>query len=313
MQDPNEHRGYLDYAAREALFGAEARSPDELVAEMEALRAEDVAAAVAPHLEELIVVAPARMPTPPGFHEYGSWPQDHFIGQTYTTGRLFRRGDTIVSADEGITLIPADRGPPATIRYKDCMAVLRWSPKRLTLLALDGSWIELRTRNIPRGEVLVRSVLQQVPLERIIPMDDVVTHESLLDLAHSKLRWTDLADKELKRLPEHLLPGERVDNLARVTTTLLERGLLALTDQRLVYVSTRRVFKRDRRVRAFSFHEISEVRGEHGRAANLLQLLTIVASGETRRFWRFRPRRRALEFWEVLRERTSAAEAARDG
>lgn len=306
MQDPNARRVYVDYAAREALLGSEALSPEEFLAELEKLQGGDVAAAIAAHLEELILLAPTRTPTPPGFRDYGSRSHERLAGRTYSAGHWWRRRETIVSADEGVTLLPTDQESPVTIRFEDCMAVLRWSPTRVTMLGLDGSWIELQTRNLVGGESLIRSVLERVPPERVVSMEDVVTYESLLELAHSKLGRTDVGN-QFQMLPEHLLPGERVENLAWVATSPIERGVLALTDQRLVYVSARRYFRRTKRVRAFAYSEISAVRGRYARAAKLLQLVSIVVGGETVRFWEFRPRQRAPEFWRALQERTSTS------
>lgn len=300
--EPAEARGWLDYAAREVLMSGRPLLPEQILAELEALTAGEVAEALAEPLSGAIVLAPTRTPRPPGFAEYGTWPYKPVHGRSFRQTPLkIGRNVKVVASDEGVTLYSPEQTEPITVRFDECAAVLRWSPSRVTLLALDGSWIELRSRTLRRGPELVRHVLERVPEEWVIPMEDVQTPESLIELAGEKLGRTHVA-RELQLLPEHLLPGERVENLAQLDQ-FLKRALLVLTDRRLIYISRGHV-GRAKGMREVALADIVEVEGTE-RKARIRGRVTVRTARTTFGFSRFAKRRRAAEFWRALNERAT--------
>jgi hypothetical protein len=297
LHDPAHARGWLDYLARESILGGAAPSPEELQAELEALTPAESADVVAKALGSAIVLAPAGTPRPPEYADYGEWSKPPVHGQTFRQTPLrIGRNAKVVASEEGVTLFSLDEEEPITILFAECAAVLRWSANRITLLALDGSWIELRARTLRGGHRLVREVLRRFAEELVIPMEDVQTEESLVELAVEKLGRTKVLD-QFKKLPEQLLPGERVENLAQIDQ-FLSRGLLVLTDRRLLYLS-RRFIIRSERVREVERADIRGIEGSE-RRARLRGRLDVKTKDGTAAFARFVKRERAAEFRRAL-------------
>jgi hypothetical protein len=126
-------------------------------------------------------------------------------------------------------------------------------------------------------------VLRRFAEELVIPMEDVQTEESLVELAVEKLGRTKVLD-QFKELPEQLLPGERVENLAQIDQ-FLSRGLLVLTDRRLLYLS-RRFIIRSERVREVERADIRGIEGSE-RRARLRGRLDVKTKDGTAAFARF--------------------------
>jgi hypothetical protein len=187
------------------------------------------------------------------------------------------------------------------------VGVLRWSPTRMTVLGLDGSWIELRAWSLRDGGDLLEHISASVSHERFVSMEDVQDLTSLIELARDKLGRTEYAE-QFNALPENLIPGERVENLAQASTRLFEGGILALTDRRVLYIS-KGSLGRMKPVRSFDLDELTRVHGKHASLVWLGRRVGFVVDDETVRFKAIQPRRRAVEFWRALRERAEQTDS----
>jgi len=295
-RDPVEARGWLDYGARQVLLSGDVPSPEDLVVEMEGLASADVAEAISRILSEAIILAPLGTPLPAAFTEYGTLPVETIVGRTYRqTPMRVGRNTKVVASEEGLTLHSLEQ-PPLTIRFQQCAGLLRWNQNRLTVLALDGSWIELSSRGLRNGQELLRSVTECVPPENVIPMEDVQTLETLIDLAHEKLGRSHVW-KEFQRLQEHLLPGERVENLAQLDS-LWKHGLLALTDRRLIFLS-RGFVGRGNEKRELALRDVLDL-DEDEPQARLRRRIRMKTPQGPAEFKKFADARRAGEFWQAL-------------
>jgi zinc protease len=306
--DPIESRGYLDYAVRDELLGADVLSERELITEQESVTRDDVAAALTPTLEQIIALVPERTPRGKGFSVYGTWPVERLEGRVYRERWLpFGKQVRVIGAQEGISLVSPGEPEPVTIRFDECVGVLRWSPTRMTVLGLDGSWVELRAWSLRDGDKLLEHIGASVSPERFVSMEDVQDLTSLIELARDKLGRTDCVE-QFNALPENLIPGERVENLAQASTSLFEEGIVALTDRRVVYIS-KGSLGRMKSVRSFDRDDVTLVHGNHASLVWLRRRVGFVANGETVRFKAIQPRRRAVEFWRALREQAERTDS----
>jgi zinc protease len=291
-KDPTTAAGWMDYAARDELLGAEVLTPEDVRAWADALTPDEISTAFSACLSELIMVAPTGTRRPPSLTSYGERSPDPVQGASYREGKTSRT----VAGKTGVSYYRADEAP-VTVLFSECVAVLRWNDLRLTILAEDGSWIEIAARYMRNGAELVRLVLERLPSSIVIPMEDVQTSGSLLDLYVEKLRGIN-RPREFAALQEKLHPGERLEDLAALRG-LTRRGLLALTDRRLL------TLWRMTRAREVSTEELplSDLKGaEVGpRAPWLLRRVVInTKAGRVVKFGRLAPRRRAADFRERL-------------
>jgi len=205
--------------------------------------------------------------------------------------------DIYFAADErGVTLHRPGE-PPATVLFSECAAALRFSDLRLAMWSLDGSWMEIGGRYVRDGAGLIRWVLDQLPPSIVVPMEDVQTTGSMLDLYVEKLAGQN-RPREYTTLLDELHPGERLEDLFALKA-FRRRGLLALTDRRILclwrkrngdQVTTEETFREDLRwarveptYQWFRRHYVVHTQAE-----------------VTLKFAGFTPRQRAIDFGERL-------------
>jgi hypothetical protein len=307
ITDPLSVASHLDSNAINELFGAPILSPDDLVRELDELTENAIATAVAGLLPTAMVLAPEHTAPPAGaYHRYGSWTDQPVAGRHFRAKRArpWRKLGEIVAGSEGISFVPMD-DEVVTIRFDECMAVLRSGSLRFTLIDRDGSWIEIDKRNLNDAEILVGEIERRIPPDRFVPMDtDEKTVVDELAAVKLKRRWA--VSDELALLPGHLAPGEKLLNLTEASRGM-KAGLIALTDRRLMFLYTGLTGRR-RDFLEFAFSDISSVEGRAGTFALAESRIVLVASGTTLKFKDIVPRERAPEIVDEIRSRMRANE-----
>lgn len=293
--DPTNAGGWLDYATRDELLGAEVLSPDEVSDRAAVLTPEEVAAAFAECLPELIVLAPAGTTRPRKLHVHQEVDPEPVVG-----GRTYRdptEKDTYFATDErGITLFRAGQ-PPATVLFEEVAVLLRFSDLRVATWSVDGTWMEIAGRFLEDGGGLIRWILEQLPSEIVVPMEDVQTSGSMFDLYLEKLAGHDRA-KEYTALLDELHPGERLEDLYALKA-FRQRGLLAITDRRIL-----RMWRQKNSDQVASeempLEDLHWARVEPTIQMGRLHFLLHLQEGEAIKFAGFTSRQRANDFGERL-------------
>jgi predicted Zn-dependent peptidase len=293
--DPTSAAGWMDYAARDELIEADVLSPDEVIARAGALTPEEVAASIAACLPELIVLAPAGTGRPVKLNVHQEADPEPVTG-TRVHADPTDKDIYFVTDERGITLNRAGERP-ATVLFSECAAALRFSDLRLSMWSLDGSWMEIGGRYVRDGAGLIRWVLDQLPPSIVVPMEDVQTTGSMLDLYVEKLAGQN-RPREYTTLLDELHPGERLEDLFALKA-FRRRGLLALTDRRILclwrskngdQVSTEETLREDLRW----------ARVEHMNQWLRRYYVVYTQAGKMLTFAGFTPRQRAFDFGEHL-------------
>jgi hypothetical protein len=289
----------LDAAAADVLFGNRVKTLSDHVANREALGPEEVAVVYQDAAETAIVLAPAGTAPRAGLHDFRIDPPPRPRGRTYRRvgKRLWAREPAIVAGDEGIALVtPGEED--TSIPFASCVAAVRRDDGSISLLGLDGASIEFVPAWLRGGDELLDLIDRRLPADRVVQAE---SHDAALlasTLALEKIGRRHYVWPEVQRLPQELEPGERLLTLAQVER-LLERGLLAVTDRRVLYLS--RGFTRRRpRARSYRHEDLLDATAKRG-------LTLVVADGRRIRFGKVTPRARRKEMAGLVRERLSRA------
>ncbi len=304
--EPLNAGAWMDYGIRDELLGAEVLSGEEVVARADALTPEEVAAAIAACLPELIVLAPGGTTRPRKLNIHQEKDPEPVTGPRRYTDPTDKQ-TYFITDERGVTLYRAGE-LPATVLFAECAAALRFSDMRVSLWSLDGAWMEIAGRYLVDGAELIRWVLDQIPPEMVVPMEDVQTRGSMLDLYVEKTAGHGRPN-EYNALLEALHPGERLEDLYALKA-YRRRGLLAITDRRLISFWGNK--KGDQLAMAET--AIADLRWARVEpTTNLAQgrqyFLVHIREGETLKFGGFTPRSRAHDFGRRLEELTRSGEA----
>jgi hypothetical protein len=161
--DPGHMLRWLDSGVRDELFGTPLKSRAQLSDEFHAVDAAAVAEALRAVRESMIVIGPAGVP--PGderLAEWGDWEVPPIEGRTYRP-RGHRTGipDVVVGTD-GVMLAP-DSGASTTVRFEDCVGVVRSPGGQLTLLSVDQSSITITPDALRGGDEVEAAIRAGVP------------------------------------------------------------------------------------------------------------------------------------------------------
>jgi hypothetical protein len=302
-QDESYLLAELDAATTNELMGAPNLSREELRRRHEELTTESIAQAVQDIQSTALLCAPTGDSLPEGFSRYESGSSPPIRGHRYLRrGRrvyYLPRRSPITSSSEGISYRREAAAAPITVRFVEVAAVLELGPGRMTLVSRGGNSIRLDTKALLNGQKLEQEIRHRVARELFVPFDDP-SGRSVLDLARQKLGYRTRVAKAIALLPNHLQPGERVLTLA--SATYRQRwGLLALTNRRLLYLST--ASARKPRLVELSISEVTRAR--RGRLELFGRSLVVTASGTTRRFSYLTPSERTTEFLQGLASPTT--------
>lgn len=171
--DPQAVAGLLDGAAGDVLHGLPPRTAAGLLRDAEVLRAEDVSAVVADALRNAILLAPTGVATPDGrWFEYGLPRPARPEGRSYRTkGKLpWSRAPVVVADDNALALVVRD-AEDIVVPFDDCVAVVRRSDGWVSLVARDGSQVELAPDGLRGGAELLTLVERRVRPERFVSLE----------------------------------------------------------------------------------------------------------------------------------------------
>jgi hypothetical protein len=204
----------------------------------------------------------------------------------------------LISSPEGISIVTAD--DTLTIRFTECVAVLIQPDRSVEIVGGDGSSIELELDDIPKGDEILADIREHVPPDRIVPMaDSVRSWLAIEDVAGRKLKRRWVVSDELVALSEMLRPDEQVINLAEANRGL-KAGLLAVTDQRLIFLYGG-IGKKE--TLEFPVDTLSRIEGRSGSRPFSSSEISVNTSGERFLFKEIVPRERIAEIVEEVRAR----------
>ena len=294
--DPQAVAGLLDGAADDVLHGKPPKTAAGLLREAEELRPEDVSTVMAAALENAILVAPTGLASPDGrwaAYELPAPPRPE--GRSYRTkGKSRWSNAPVVVADEDALGLVARDAEDVVVPFESCVAVVRRSDGWISVLARDGSNVEFAPDGIQGGAELLTLVERRVPPELFLSMESNDPKSVVAHLAREKLGRRTAVWSEVERLPDTLEPGERVLTLAEVERTF-ERGLLAVTTKRVVYLSGGFTGRRHG-VRSYPHEATTEVDGGSSSVA-------LVTDAKRIQFGKLLPAGRGREVADLVRER----------
>jgi predicted Zn-dependent peptidase len=296
--DPSTLVSEIDTAAFNELLGMPNQSRRQLQREYEELVPEAVAGVVREMLPTTILSAPTGAHVPAGFNRFADVTSPPVDGHRYLrrgkrSHDLPQRSNVVVSM-EGVSVLREPPAGPITVRFADTVAVLELGPGRMTIVGASGDFIRLDFNALIKGDEIEQRVRQQVPEHLFVPFESQGAG-ALIDLARQKLGYRTRVAKELGLLPERLQPGERPLTLA-VAVYRQRRGLLALTDRRLLHLS--KASTKKPKILELQLSDVSRVR--RGRFDFLERRIKVTAAGKTHTFAELRPTERLPEFLEGL-------------
>jgi predicted Zn-dependent peptidase len=301
LNEPSWVLAELDSAATNELVGAPSFLRGDLVRELEGLTPQSVAEAVGQILPTALVLAPEGIGLQPGFVHFGSWRV-----RSLQEGRGYKlrspwflpppRASHFILSPEGVAA-PADkRGPALAVRFADVVAVLRLGRTKLQLIDIEGSWIQCDHAILVDGNEIRDTIEAALPAEVFIPFVEGEPGVDVLDLSREKIGLRTGVATEIAAVQPLLAPGERVLNLARAERAI-QRGLLVLTDRRLLYLSTG-LTGVGSHIEEFDLDEITRVR-RPGPPPFFRQIVFKCAGKHTK--FGLTPAARAPEFCRALR------------
>jgi hypothetical protein len=119
-----------------------------------------------------LMIVPEGLAVSNRFHAIPQWSEERLAGQTHTLrGSASGRPTRLIVAPAGITMV-IDATRFVTIRYDQCAALLTWTDGSRTLMASDGSRIQIRPADWSQGEAAVQEIDRQIPKDRVVPFGD---------------------------------------------------------------------------------------------------------------------------------------------
>lgn len=164
----------LDRTSKGRLFGRTEPSRDELVQQLDAITAEQVAAAVSQLAWTAIMLAPPGVgPHAIQLHPYPESSRDVIAGRTYgrrlTAPNGAPAGARLIVGDDGISMVDI-AGRAWTVRFARCAALLWWSDGRRQLVGEDGFSVTVLTSEWELSDSIVRAIDSAVPGDRFVSM-----------------------------------------------------------------------------------------------------------------------------------------------
>ncbi len=297
-EEPTLVLGDLDSAATNELLDAPHMSREELRNVYASLTPSAIADGVRELLPTALLSAPTGASPPVGFNRYGHSGEPVRGRRSWSRGRRsseLAHRSPFAFADEGITYLP-DEGDAVTVRYDEVAAVLELGPARLQLIATNGNIVRVDLRTHVRGAKLEQAVRQRVAPELFVPFDESRS-KNVLNLAREKLGYRSRAAKEVMALPNVLERGEQVLTLAAAIYRRKRRGLLVLTNRRVLHLSGAGT----RHPRTLEL-QLSDVAGFRGGRLELFSRTLVIrtTSGKKHTFYEITPGERATELREAL-------------
>jgi hypothetical protein len=164
--DPGHVLRWLDSGVRDELLGRPLASRAQLREEFYAVDAAAIGNALRAVRESMIVIGPAGVPAgDERLAEWGDWDVSPVEGRAYRARRRnFGRTviPDVVVGEAGVSLVPA-AGATVTLRFEDCVAVVRSPGGELTLLSVDQSSITITPGALRAGDEVEAAIYAGIP------------------------------------------------------------------------------------------------------------------------------------------------------
>ncbi len=234
LEQDDAIRGALESRAADDLLGGEPLDEEVFREELAGLTAEQTAEAFRDVLGTALLLGP----------DGAKAPGSGFCPATPRPRPAVEGGDAYVAVEGGSESLRVDDrgatyhgpdGEAATIEWERCAAAERRPDGSLMLHAHDGAWLVIAPAHWRRGDEILERVVAALDPALVIPAADADVAEAVEKLAAERLEEPQRVGDPLATLSQVLKPGEEaLDAVEGVVEG--ERGVLALTDQRVLWL-----------------------------------------------------------------------------
>jgi hypothetical protein len=166
---PQHAFGFLDGIAFDQVVGRELETPDQIIAEYDALDGAVAGAEFARSLPTLLLSAPGQLPDD-RFTSYPEWSAEAVTGRRFEPPGFRLPGrkpvQTLVVGDEGVTWT-SSAGGQLTVRFDRCVAIRHWQGDVRELWGEDGFRVRVLPAEWSKGTEATKLVDAAVPAEAI--------------------------------------------------------------------------------------------------------------------------------------------------
>jgi zinc protease len=230
-EDPEVARRDLDVAARNALLGRESEDTDEELALLQLVTPEEVRGISATALSNAVVRVPRDTPAPRDNLAPLDRPPAEIDAPRFKHKALLQGPTELSIGEAGIRW--ARDGEVVAIPADEVAAVIEGSADEFVVVAIDGSWIEVKPDALRDGDAAAEAIRRLSPAP-LIPSDDKRPGR-VKQLADEKLKRRWVVETELSLLPEVLQQDEQPLTMAEASRGM-RAGLLVVTDRRLLFL-----------------------------------------------------------------------------
>jgi predicted Zn-dependent peptidase len=239
--EPDVLRALLDAAADAELMGLPQLNEAQLLAELEALDAGAVAAAVRDVLEDALVLGPTGSTAPDAKLSPAELDQPEPVeGETFVPvkrgWRRRRSPQELRVGERGVSWRDED-GDPVTIEWDDLAAVEEHLDGQLRMYSRLGSWLELSPHGWDEGTRAFARIRERIPARLLVPPTDWALTEAIERAVERRITDRDVVGLPLRALPDELSEQEGVVDMA-VAVKGRRAGLLVVTERRVLWLSS---------------------------------------------------------------------------
>ncbi len=192
--------GLLVGVAKDVVLGGDLRLADEIVADIQAVQAADVAAAVYAASRSLLAEVPPGADLSPRLEPLAdSGDRSVIEGRTFKTAPRAFGGVEIVAGPSGVTY--RDGKEVRTVTYDELVAAIETAEGAVVLVDVTGGGIVLDPTEIPRGLELRREITERIRPELVVPAEPKAARRAAVERAAAKhllRRWR--VERELEAL-----------------------------------------------------------------------------------------------------------------
>lgn len=232
---------WAHYVAHQALFGMPRQSLAEHRREVGALTAQELRDAFAHcHATRLVLIPPDVRPGSLRTMQRSS--PRRIEGTAYQPVRTSARPIVSMTAgSDGLTF--ENRNGRFTVGFGECVGALTWHDGTRAIFDRDGISVEVDPSEWRNGTQITALIDERIPAALVVPMDQELARraEHVAAATRDLVRRTDATALALDLLPEVLQDGEIVEAAAEAAVEGA-RGVVAVTDWRLVFVASRDSF-----------------------------------------------------------------------
>jgi zinc protease len=178
LGDRSSLPGVLDFQARDHLLGLPTQPAASLIAELETVRSEDVAALLRDAMPTAIMFVPSNAWAPPGFSQYPQWSSEGVAGRPFVRqpAKPKRWGlsgppaskEVAYLGAEGISII-SPRKNLATVRFDECVGVIKAAGGVRDIWGRDGMRIHIDPSKWVGGDSLVAAIDAALSPDLFVP------------------------------------------------------------------------------------------------------------------------------------------------